>query len=269
MVLARNPAPVQVSHLAYPGRIGLESIDYRFTDPYLDPLVSEETGPGERLFRLPDTYWCYLPSIGAGEIVPPPMARVGFVTFGCLSNFAKVSPAVLDTWSKILVAVPESRLLLHALEGDHRDRVRELFSRSGIDGARVSFVGWMSPKEHMEQYQRIDITLDTFPFAGGTTTCNALWMGVPVVSVAGPTSIGRGGVSILSNVGLAELIAPNREEYIRFATDLAGDPRRLNEYRATMGEKMRQSPLMDGESYARGIEAAYRELWRRWCARPV
>jgi predicted O-linked N-acetylglucosamine transferase (SPINDLY family) len=269
MVLARKPAPVQVAHLAYPARIGLESIDYRFTDPYLDPPGEEPVGDGERILRLPHTYWCYVPPMEAGEIAEPPMSRGGFITFGCLNNFAKVSPAALEVWRKILVAVPESHLLLHALEGSHRDRVWEMFSQAGIDRGRVSFVGWMSSKEHMEQYQRIDVALDPFPFAGGTTTCNALWMGVPVVTLAGRTSIGRGGVSILSNVGLTELIAGNREEYVRIAAELAGDGRRLNEYRATMREKMQKSPLMDGEAYAQGIERAYRELWRRWCSQPA
>ncbi len=192
------------------------------------------------------------------------MTSTGFITFGCLNNFSKMAPAVLKTWSDILLAVPDSRLALHAIPGSHRDRVRNLFADFGVKPDRISFSGWLPPTEYMDQYRRIDIALDPFPYAGGTTTCNALWMGVPVITLAGPTAIGRGGVSILNNVGLTELIAHSREEYVQLAVALANDKARLSHLRSTIREQMKISPLMDAKQFAMDIENAYRQMWRTW-----
>jgi predicted O-linked N-acetylglucosamine transferase (SPINDLY family) len=172
---------------------------------------------------------------------------------------------MLSAWCRLLREVPDARLLLHALEGSHRQKLHDLLARDGIDPARLEFVGVMFPSKYFECYHRIDIALDTFPYCGGTTSCDALWMGVPVVSLVGKTAISRGGLTILTNVGLAELAASSVEEYVKIAKDLAADLPRLASVRAGLRERMRQSPLMDGKRFAQNIEAAFRDMWKRWC----
>jgi predicted O-linked N-acetylglucosamine transferase (SPINDLY family) len=265
LVFARKPAPIQVTYLAYPGTTGLQTIDYRFTDPYLDPPDQLQECYTEKSVRLPRSYWCYQPSIVGPEISPLPAAGAGFITFGCLNNFAKVTPAVVKTWSEILLAVPDSRLALHAIAGSHRDRIRNAFAEFGVAAARINFVGWLPAAEYMGQYRQIDVALDPFPYAGGTTTCNALWMGVPVVTLAGRTAIGRGGVSILTNVGLTDLIARSLDDYVHLAVALANDKARLGQIRSTIREQMKLSPLMDANQFAADVENAYRQMWRAWC----
>jgi len=274
LVFARKPAPIQVTYLAYPGTTGLDTIDYRITDPHFDGGGEAYHPPGEpeghyteQSFRLPRTYWCYQPPTADFDQTPLPAAGAGFVTFGCLNNFCKVTPAVLKTWSEVLSAVPDARLILHALDGSHRDRVRKIFAEGGIESGRLIFTGWAPFPEHLARYRQIDIALDPFPYVGGITTCDALWMGVPVVTLAGRTAIGRGGVSILSNVGLTNLIAQSRDEYVRVAKALADDKARLGDFRSTIRQQMKRSPLMDAKQFAADIENAYRQMWRRWCSR--
>lgn len=267
LVFARKPAPVQVTYLAYCSTTGLETIDYRLSDPYLDPPNGDDSVYSEQTIRLPDSYWCYQPSTTAlPDVGPLPVVQQGNITFGCLNNFCKVSEPVLDTWAQLLLAVPNSRLLLHARQGSHRRRVQERLERSGVDSKRVEFVGFMPAGNYLELYRRIDIALDTFPYAGGTTTCDALWMGVPVISLAGKTAVGRGGVSILSNIGLPELVAHSQKDYVRLATELAGDVPRLIDLRSTLRHCMEQSPLTDVRRFSRNVESAYRQMWQRWSA---
>jgi protein O-GlcNAc transferase len=263
-MFARKPAPVQMTYLAYCSTTGLAAMDYRLTDPYLDPpgMVGEYC---EKSIWLTPTYWCYRPGMEAPEVGELPAKSAGAVTFGCLNNFCKVSPATLDVWGRLLAAIPESRLLLHSLEGEHQRRVVDLLASKGVERGRVEFVGFLPGPRYLEMYQRIDIGLDPFPYAGGMTTCDALWMGVPVVSLAGGTAVARAGVSILSNLRLQELVAGTEEEYVRIAVKLAGDLHRLEGLRKELRERMRASPLMDAERFARSVEGAYREGWRRWC----
>ena len=266
LVFARKPAPVQVTYLAYCSTTGLETIDYRLSDPYLDPPTEDELPYSEQTIRLPETYWCYQPVIESPESIPLPALRQDAITFGCLNNFCKVNETGLMTWAAILRAVPNSQLLLHAHEGSHRQQVSERFERHGIKPDRVHFVPYASPDEYFDLYRRMDIALDTFPYGGGTTTCDALWMGVPVVSLAGKMAVGRGGLSILSNIGLPELVGRSEDEYVRIATGLAGDLPRLANLRSTLRRRMQQSPLMDAKRFSRNVEAAYRQMWRNWCA---
>jgi len=269
LVFARKPAPVQATYLAYCGTTGLQAIDYRFTDPYLDPVASTGSGQNDELIYSeqsiywPRTYWCYQPLPQTPDVGPLPALSAGHVTFGCLNNFAKVSAAALRTWCRVLGDTPRSVLVLHAREGSHRDRVRAILASHGIDPRRLRFVGMLPWREYLEQYQQIDIALDPFPYPGGTTTCDALWMGVPVVSLAGQTAVGRAGVSLLSNVRLPELVAATLEQYVRIAVELAGDLPRLAALRLTLRQKMLSSPLMDAPGFARDMEVAYREMWRR------
>jgi len=266
LVFARKPAPVQVTYLAYPSTSGLDTMDYRLTDPYLDPPGSEtDSIYSERSIRLPQTYWCYQTPDLAPEVGPLPALAGEGVTFGCLNDFNKVREGTLSVWCALLRSVPQSRLLLHAGEGSHRQRVADLLKQEGVNPERLSFVGRVPLGEYYGTYGRIDIGLDPFPFAGGTTTCDALWMGVPVVSLAGETAVSRGGLSILSNVGLGELVAGTAEEYVGIAAELAGDWARLACLRAGLRSRMASSPLMDGPGFARSVEAAYRQMWYNWC----
>jgi len=272
LVFARKPAPVQVSYLAYCSSTGLATMDYRLSDPNLDPpddVTNTECFYSEKTIRLPETYWCFEPIMGLPEVGTLSALREGVITFGCLNRFCKVSPHALAVWAKILRALPNSRLLLHAHEGVHRQAVRQFMqaqSAGEIASERIRFTGRVPLMDYFRLYDGIDIALDTFPYGGGTTTCDALWMGAPVISLAGKMAVGRGGVSILANVGLPDLVAKDEENYVRIACTLAADLARLEELRATMRQRMRQSPLMDGPGFAQNIEAAYRQMWRRWCA---
>ena len=268
LVFARKPAPVQVTYLAYCSTTGLDTIDYRLTDPYLDPPGMDESIYTEKTIRLPQTYWCYQPSAAAEAVGPLPALARGHLTFGCLNNFCKVSAPALAAWTDLLRAVPNSHLLLHAYPGAHRQRLLDQFAIAGIAPTRLTFAGRVPPEEYFRHYHHIDIALDTFPFAGGTTTCDALYMGVPVITLVGPTAVGRAGLSILSNLGTPELIAHSPDEYIHLATTLAADLPRLTHLRATLRERMQLSPLMDAPRFAHHIEAAYRQMWQTWCAHP-
>jgi predicted O-linked N-acetylglucosamine transferase (SPINDLY family) len=266
LAFARKPAPVQVTYLAYCGTTGLEAMDYRLTDRFFDPSDQHDSCYSERSFRLPDCYWSYAGPEGAPEVGPLPAATNGSVTFGCLNEFSKVTPRCLSTFCRLLREVPNSRLVLHAKEGSHRQRAIEQASLEGIDPARIEFFGRNFIHVYMAQYNRIDIALDPFPWAGGATSCDALYMGAPLVSLAGQTGVSRGGLSILSNLGLSELVVRDVEEYVRIASKLARDVPRLTELRGSLRDRMKASPLMDASRFARGVEAAFRQMWREWCA---
>ncbi|HMD55753.1 MAG TPA: tetratricopeptide repeat protein, partial [Phycisphaerae bacterium] len=267
LVFARKPAPIQVSYLGYPGSTGLPTMDYRFSDPYLDSPETDLNVYSEQTVHLAETYWCYRPADTAPKPIPPPVLSAGYITFGCLNNFAKVSNAALKMWAELPGAVENSRFVIHSPAGSHRDAVREVFIRKGIASDRVAFVGKQSWRDYINTYNRIDVTMDPFPYNGGITTCDSLFMGVPVVSLSGKTAVGRAGKSILTNVGLPELVAKTPEAYMDIAIKLAGDLPRLAELRKTLRERMENSPLMDAKRFARNVEAAYREMWRKWCAK--
>ncbi len=269
LTFARKPAPVQVTYLAYAGTSGMRQMEYRITDPYLDPPGEERPFYTEKPVYLEKSYWCYAPVAGAPEVGELPARRNGFVTFGCLNNFCKLSQQILKPWGEILNRVSGSRLIVHAQEGKHRaDFVRRLGTAAGDPAAmegRVEFVGSQSPLEYLRTYNRIDIALDPFPYPGGTTSCDALWMGVPVVTLAGQTAVQRAGVSILSNIGMKQFIAGGVSEYIELAHRWASDLERLAAMRKELRGTMRQSPLTDARTFAAAMETAYREMWRRWC----
>lgn len=259
LVLARKPAPIQVAWLAYPGTTGLSTMDYRLTDPYLDPPGESDWHYSERSVRLPETFWCYDPL--ANEPAPNslPAAENGGITFGCLNNFCKLTPATIGLWSQVLARVPESRLLLLAPAGAHRQRILDEFHRHNAQ-ARVEFVPYQPREQYLRLYHQIDLCLDTFPYNGHTTSLDAFWMGVPVVTRIGTTVVGRAGFSQLCNLGLRELAADSDERFIEIASDLARDHKRLAELRSSLRERMQRSPLMDAPRFARNVEAAYREM---------
>ncbi len=268
-VFARKPAPLQVTYLAYCSTTGLTAMDYRLTDPYLDPppgnggaFLRDDSVYSEKSVRLPGCYWCYAPWQESPEVTPPPMLKSGRVTFGCLNNFCKVTRPTLEAWRLLMHDVPDSRLIIHAHEGLHRQRVREFFAGGQIDPSRIEFVSSAPLLEYLRIYQRIDIALDPFPYGGRTTTCDALWMGVVVVSLAGEIAVSRGGLSILSQLGLERWVGNDPESYVRIAGTLARDVDQLTQLRASLRDTMRRSSLMDAEGFVRGVEAAFRQMWR-------
>jgi predicted O-linked N-acetylglucosamine transferase (SPINDLY family) len=267
LVFARKPAPVQVTFAGYPGTTGLTAIDYRLTDPYLDPPGLHDEHYAEESVRLAETFWCYDPLGSEVAVNRLPALDRGYVTFGCLNNFCKVNSTVLQRWARVLHAVARSRLVLLAVAGTHRQQTLDRLAQEDVAAERVTFVTPQPRTSYLEQYHGIDLGLDTSPYNGHTTSLDALWMGVPVVTLAGETVVGRAGVSQLSNVGLPELIADRPERYVEIAVALAHDLSRLAELRATLRERMQHSPLMDAPRFARNVEAAYRHMWRQWCSR--
>jgi predicted O-linked N-acetylglucosamine transferase (SPINDLY family) len=269
LAFARKPAPVQVTYLGYPNTTGMSAMDYRLTDAHADPPGAEALH-SEKLVRLPDTFLCYRPPEDAPPVAAPPAAANGFVTFGSFNAASKINDPLLDLWARVLAAVPASRLLLKAkyLSAEvNRTRVRAAMAARGIDAGRVEMLPpTAGVAEHLALYGRMDVALDSFPYHGTTTTCEALWMGVPVVTLAGDRHASRVGVSLLTTVGLAECIAATEAEYVARAAALARDLPKLADLRARMRDCVRTSALCDAPRFARHVEAAYREMWRHWCA---
>lgn len=266
LVLAHKPAPVQATCFGYPNTTGLSTVDYRITDSYADPPGMTEQYSVEKLLRLPEIAWCYQPS-ASPDVGPPPAAKAGHVTFGSFNNLAKTPPAVIALWARILNAVPRSRLLLlNSPDRRGTQRVQEEFQKHGIGPDRVELVKRRPREEYLAVYNQVDIGLDPFPYNGGVTTCDALWMGTPVISLAGPTYVARQGVVLLANLGLRELIADTPDAYVTIATRLAGDLNQLRSLGKGLRERMRKSPVVDAARYLRNLEAAYRTIWKDWCA---
>ncbi len=266
LVFARKPAPCQISWLAYPGSTGLETMDYRLTDALMEPADIAEASP-ERPMRLPDSWCCHQPIDDQEEVGSLPAAKQGYVTFGSLHNFAKVNEAVLRCWSRVMAATPNSRLLLYCPAGETRKRVAKLFDAAGVAADRLEFAGRGPWAHYAALHRRIDIGLDTYPCNGMTITCHNLWFGIPVITLPGNTPVSRAGLSLLSTVGLTELVASSEEDYVRIAVDLANDLSKLIELRATLRARLQASPLMDAPRFARNVETAYRTIWREWCQR--
>jgi protein O-GlcNAc transferase len=265
-IFAHEPAPIQITYLGYPNTTGMMAIDYRLTDALADLPGSTDHLNVEKLWRLPECAWCYGPAEDAPGIRP---RENGPITFGSFNAFAKVNSDLVATWAELLNNVPGSRLLLKSAgagAASARHQLTGLFSECGIAGERIEMLGKVAePRRHLESYHQVDVALDTYPYHGTTTTCEALWMGVPVVTLAGQTHVSRVGVSLLSNVGLPELIAQTPQKYVEIVASMTNDLPRLAEMRRTLRSRMRSSPLMDASRFARDIEAAYRQMWRNWC----
>lgn len=266
---SRRLAPIQLNWLGYPATTGLDAMDYRITDEACDPPGTTERLHSEKLLRLEGGFLCYRPAPGGPQVAPPPSTNQGFITFGSFNNMAKMSDRAIELWARALKAVPDSRLALKnkALsEPPARGRVIEQFSRHGIPESRILMSGAIESLEgHLDSYRAVDIALDSFPYNGTTTTFEALWMGVPVLTLAGNTHVSRVGVSLLSNVGLAEHVASSDEGFLAKAAALANDQPGLRELRARLRGQLQASPLMDEAGFARRIEACYRKIWKNWC----
>jgi predicted O-linked N-acetylglucosamine transferase (SPINDLY family) len=268
LVFASKPAPVQISYLGYPNTTGLTTIDYRLTDAVADP-PGDPVRHTEELVRLPRAF-CYSPDDRAPEVSPLPAARAGGVTFGSLHNLAKLNEQVLDLWCRVLQAVPGARLLVlrHTLRGNARESLHRQLTERGLDPDRFELRHTSDGPGHLKAYERVDVALDAFPWSGHTTACEALWLGVPVVTLYGNRYAGRMAASTLTAVGLPEWIAQTPDEYVAIATRCASDIDQLGRLRASLRERMRSLPLCDGARFTRDLEETYRTLWRRWCCSP-
>lgn len=267
--LARRLAPVQVTYLGYPATTGVPSVDARLVDATTDPPGAEALST-EELVRLDRCFLAYA-APDAGPAVPRAPAGAP-PTFGSFNALPKLSPSVLDAWSRLLAGVPGARLVLKARgmeDGAVRAMLGDAFKARGIETGRVEILPpTPGTPEHLALYGRIDVALDTFPYNGTTTTVEALWMGVPVVTFAGASHAGRVGASLLAAVGLPDLVAPDLDGYCTLAAALVRDRARLSELRATLRERVRTSQLCDGAGLARSVERALRALWHRACGGP-
>jgi predicted O-linked N-acetylglucosamine transferase (SPINDLY family) len=272
LALAEKPAPVQASWLGYGATTGMSAIDYRITDAITDP-EGAEAHYSETLLRLPDAFFCYAPPADAPEVAPPPVLAQGHITFGSFNNLAKLTPQGVEVWASILRAVPDSRLLIkrmHRVDKATLGRYLELFAEHGIRAERLELVPWIPGRAgHLGTYGRVDIALDPFPYNGGTTSLEALWMGVPFVTLRGNRFISRMGASILTQLGLPELIAESEADYVAKAVALASDRKRLTELRSELRPTMAASPLCDAPTFARNMEAAFRNIWTKRCGEKV
>ena len=270
-VFARRPAPVQVNMIGFPSTTGLSAMDYRVTDDRCDPPGLTDPFNTEHLIRLPGLFWAFQPPAGMPDVGPLPAdASGGRVTFASVNNFTKVTPAVQLLWADLLKAVPGSRLILQAtaLSSDHAKRVVVgRFAAAGVPADRLDLRTSTDFGSFMRMLNdEVDLTLDPFPFNGGTTTCQSLWMGVPVLTLAGDRHASRMGLSMMTAIGLGELAAHTPEQFVSIGSDLCGDIPRLRELRAGMRDRLRASPLLDAAGYTRHLEAAYRRIWQSWCA---
>lgn len=269
-MLALKPAPVQVIYLGYPATSGLSTVDFRLTDRWADP-EDDNRWDVETAIRIEDGLCCYAPPPGSPDPGPLPARANGHVTFGSLMNPLKINPQVVELWARVLEAVPGSRLLLcrntYRSETE-RERILSAFERCGTPRERVTCTDATDEGADpvLARYTRMDISLDTFPYAGHTTTCEALYMGVPVITLAGDSYVSRVGVSMLSMVDLEEWVAQDKDAYVALAAGLAADLDRLEAVRSGLRRRVLDSPLGDQAGFARRLESAFRAMWRQWCA---
>ncbi len=265
--MARRPAPVQATWLGYLSTTGLTRIHYRITDGFADPPGATDRYHTESLVRLPHSQWCYRPFLSPPVAAVLPSARKGSVTFGAFHQASKISGAARRLWAEILAQVPDSRLLIVGVaRGRAQDALLRDLTGARVSRERITCVPYAALEEYLRLFGEVDIALDSLPFSGGTTSCDTLWMGVPIVTMPGSRSVSRSASSVLSNLGLTEWIASSPEDYVRRAVRFAGERELLAELRGSLRQRMAASPLMDEERFVRDLEQAYREMWRRWCA---
>lgn len=264
LLFARKPAPIQIAWLAYPGTTGIGAMDYRLSDPRLDP-DGFDAHYSERTLRLLDSYWCYDPLTDRPLVNELPAITRGYLTLGCLNNPCKLTDHTLRLWGGVMSALPDARLLLMAPPGRHRRHLSQRLSAHGMAEERIEFRAFQPRGEYLCSYHDIDLGLDTFPYNGHTTSLDSLWMGVPVVTRVGRTSVGRGGLSQLFQMGLLELATESDEEFVGISAALGRDLVRLAALRRELRPRLERSALMDASRFARQVEQAYRDAWRSDC----
>jgi protein O-GlcNAc transferase len=262
LAFARKPAPVQVSMIGYMQTTGMSAMDYRVTDENMDPTGVSDGFSSEKLVRLATGAATFRPPVQCPEVNESPVVENGYVTFGSFNNLAKVTPEVIAAWTDILRAVPDSRLLVVGRAGS---AIQETLQAAGIAPERLQMLERQPMQEYLRLHHEVDIVLDTFPYNGGTTNLLAIWMGVPFITLAGTTPVGRAGTNLLRGLGLAELSASDAADYVQRAIAVAGDVTTLAIWRRELRGKL-QPLLGDGAVYTRELEAAYRTMWRSWCA---
>lgn len=266
LALARKPAPVQVTYLGYQNTTGMTAMDYRLTDEHADPPGTTDTWYTEKLVRLPGSFFCYSPLQPCPDVNELPALAAGHVTLAWFNYVAKTTGEAIETWGRVLAAVPNARLLVLAHRGGSFEaRVHDVLAAAGVDPDRLEIINRCPPDEYLRLHHRVDIALDSFPFNGHTTICNALWMGVPSVVRQGTSYASRFGGSALVSLGLTDLIAGSDDEYVEIVARLAEDLPRLAELRRRLRAQMAESPLMDEAAFARHVEQAYRRMWQQWC----
>lgn len=272
LVFAQKPAPVQATWLGYAATTGLLSIDYRITDEKADPVGMTEAYHSETLYRLPNSFICYRPVINAPGIGPLPARKKQRVTFAAFNHLAKLTPKAVAVWSQILAGVHDSHIIIKAQGLHHSDMQKDIsdqFARHSIHKERIEFFGKFPDMSgiysHLDLFNQVDISLDTFPYNGTTTTCESLWMGVPVITLAGDSHVSRVGVSLLTSVGLQDMVATSHDDYVARAVTLAKNLDLLELLRGNLRHMMHRSPLLDTVGFTRNLEAAYRDMWQRWC----
>jgi predicted O-linked N-acetylglucosamine transferase (SPINDLY family) len=267
IVLARRPAPILITYLGYPGTTGLDTVNYRFTDAWADPEGVTDELHTEELVRLPTGFLTFQPS-SAPPLTDAPASKNGFITFGCFNNLPKVTPTTMRLWASVLKAIPDARLVVKNrsfLDQETREETRLALIGVGVDPERLDLLEWIDGRrDHLQAYHLIDVALDTYPYHGTTTTCEALWMGVPVITLAGPMHTSRVGVSLLSQIEMPELIAQNPDEFVEIAQRLASDIPAIESLRQDLRVKMLGSPLFDYATLARNFEVAFRAMWHHW-----
>jgi len=262
---ARRCAPVQATWIGYLHSTGLAAMDFLIADAVAVPLGWEERF-SEFVVRLPNSFLCYGTPVDTPEIKPPPLSRGAAPTFGCFSNLAKISGAVIDVWCKLLARHPEAQLYLKSgalADEEVCQKYERMFTERGIDAARVRLHGPSSRAEYFDSFSEIDMLLDTFPFSGGTTTCDALWMGVPVVTMPGDTMAGRTSASILSTLDLDAYIANDQDDYIERALDGMRNIDELARLRGELRQRLADSPVGDAQRFTLDLEQAYRRMWEQ------
>jgi len=265
-VFAQQPAPVQATWLGYLNTTGMTRIRYRISDRHADPPGLTDRYHTETLVRLPHSQWCYRPFVSIACTETPPLVRNGYVTFGSFNQALKISPAVRRLWAGILQRLPGSRLVILGIADDRaREDLEADLAGTTVERERITVLPYVSLQDYFNWFNSVDIALDTMPYSGGTTTCDALWMGVPVVTAPGTRPSSRSTASVLSTAELPQWIASSAEDYVRLAVDCVRDERALAGLRKSLRGRMRQSPLMDEEGFVRDLELAYRRMWRAWC----
>jgi len=267
-VFSYKPAPIQITWLGYPNTTGLKAMDYRFTDAIADPIGSADKLHSEQLIRLPNGFLCYQGDESVSFNEELPVIKANYITFGSFNNLNKVNEQVIHLWSKILKAIPNAHLILKSkqlADSGIKSKYIDFFKKEGIDSTRIQFFSFFNNKdEHLGLYNSIDIALDSFPYNGTTTTCEALWMGVPTLTLKGDRHASRVGASIMTHVGLEEFIANNEQEYINIAINIAKNTENLAKIRASLRNKMENSPLCDRKNFAKDIEKVYVDLWQKY-----
>ena len=265
-LFARKPSPAQVTWIGYAGTTGLTAMDYRITDAYMDSPGLTERFHTESLIRLPDTGAAYWPEPGCPPVNPLPALTSGELIFACLNNLIKINSAVTALWARLLMALPHARLMLgNVSDSGIQQRLIEMFGKEGIPSERLILQPRMPTADYLALHQKIDLALDPFPYNGGTSTMHSLWMGVPVITLAGEHSVSRVGVSALSRLGLGEFITHNKEEYLQCALQFAQDLPGLDRIRQSLRERM-SGANCNPVTITCHLETAYRVIWRKWCA---